>query len=170
MEYTCTQCNIVFDSKDHKYDRKRRGIHNSFCSRDCFQTYHYNNRLCVTRQCGWCNKEVVRKLKEFKKSKSKLAFCGKSCAASYNNTKKRQSRRSKCETMLFDLLRNRFPNLSMNYSDKTLIPGYEIDITFPEIPLGIEWNGIVHYKPIYGKAKLSKNTREGCRKIETCTR
>ncbi len=31
-----------------------------------------------------------------------------------------------------------------------------IIITIPEISLGIEWNGIVHYKPIYGKLKLAK--------------
>jgi hypothetical protein len=35
-----------------------------------------------------------------------------------------------------------------------MLEGYEVDIAFPTINLGIEWNGIVHFKPIYGQAKL----------------
>ncbi len=37
-----------------------------------------------------------------------------------------------------------------------MLDGYEVDIAIPELNLGIEWNGIVHFKPIYGQAKLTK--------------
>jgi len=37
-----------------------------------------------------------------------------------------------------------------------MLDGYEIDIAIPELEIGIEWNGIVHFKPIYGKRKLSR--------------
>ena len=36
-----------------------------------------------------------------------------------------------------------------------MLDGYEVDIAIPDLNLGIEWNGIIHYKPIYGQAKLS---------------
>lgn len=35
-----------------------------------------------------------------------------------------------------------------------MLDGFEIDIAIPSLNFGIEWNGIVHFKPIYGEAKL----------------
>lgn len=37
-----------------------------------------------------------------------------------------------------------------------MLDGYEADIVIPAIKLAIEWNGIVHFKPIYGQTKLNK--------------
>ncbi len=37
-----------------------------------------------------------------------------------------------------------------------MLDGYEIDIAISDLNLGIEWNGIVHFKPIYGQDKLNK--------------
>ena len=39
---------------------------------------------------------------------------------------------------------------------KTLLDGLEVDIAIPVLKLAIEWNGIVHFKPIYGKTKLAR--------------
>ena len=33
---------------------------------------------------------------------------------------------------------------------------FEIDIAIPDLMIGIEWNGIVHFKPIYGQTKLTR--------------
>lgn len=41
-------------------------------------------------------------------------------------------------------------------NDKTMLGGLELDIAIPSINIGIEWNGIVHFKPIYGQAKLTR--------------
>lgn len=69
---------------------------------------------------------------------------------------KRNSRRSKVEKALFDLLEAEFPQHHFYANDKTMLDGFEVDIAVPDLNLGIEWNGIVHFKPIYGQEKLSK--------------
>ena len=58
--------------------------------------------------------------------------------------------------MLCELLVEEYPKLKIIPNDKNMLNGYEADIAIPEINLAIEWNGIVHYKPIYGNKKLSK--------------
>ena len=40
-------------------------------------------------------------------------------------------------------------------NDKEMLGGYEADIAIPSLKLCIEWNGIVHYEPIYGTKKLN---------------
>ena len=94
--------------------------------------------------------------KEINKSKHHRLFCNNSCAASFNNHLKRKSRRSKVEIKLFHLLQTEFPDLDLLPTNKTLLDGYEVDIACPSLKLGIEWNGIVHFKPIYGEAKLTR--------------
>ena len=83
-------------------------------------------------------------------------FCDHSCSASYNNRLKRKSRRSACEQKLLDLLRAHFPDLHFEPNDKAMLDGLEIDIAIPDLMIGIEWNGIVHFKPIYGQTKLTR--------------
>jgi hypothetical protein len=96
---------------------------------------------------------VKKSLSQFKKCNN--FYCSRSCAISCNNTKRRKSRRSKCEIMLYELLVKEFPTIEIISNDKTLLNGYEIDIAIPSLKLGVEWNGIVHYQPIYGEQKLS---------------
>lgn len=143
----CKTCNIIFKKIRHKDSIDH------FCTSKCYNNYR-NDKQSVVRPCCWCNKEVKRELSEVKKSKSGNIFCGSSCAASFNNTKKRKSKRSKMEIMLFNMLKTEFPKLQILPNDKELLEGYEVDIALPEINLAIEWNGIVHYEPIYGSKKL----------------
>lgn len=133
----------INDTYKNQYDH--------YCSKECKKNHTSKS---ITLPCGWCQKDKTITLAEFKKSKSGLAFCNKSCSASYNNTLKRKSRRSKCEKMLFELLINEYPNLTIINNDKILLDGYECDISIPDLKLAIEWNGIVHFKPIYGQTKL----------------
>lgn len=58
------------------------------------------------------------------------------------------------EKALFDLLVNTFPNLEIIANDRKTLDGLEIDIFIPKLQLAIEWNGIVHFKPIFGEEKL----------------
>jgi sialic acid synthase SpsE len=37
-----------------------------------------------------------------------------------------------------------------------MLDGYEADVAIPSLKLAIEWNGIVHFKPIYSQTKLDK--------------
>ena len=150
-ELKCEHCNKQGKRtlKDRPGLKKWKGL--SFCNKDCKNAF-YNT--CVTKNCGWCNNNVVRVLSQCQKSTSGLIFCNRSCSVSYNNTQKRKSRRSKCEILLFELLTQKYPQIEILPNDKTLFNGYEIDIAIPSLNLAIEWNGIVHFKPIYGQDKL----------------
>jgi len=161
---TCTCCGIEFTrpTRCHpKHHPKWKGKH--FCSVKC---RHLSQVTSITQPCGWCNKSVTRNLAEAKGSASGLLFCNNSCSASYSNTKRRKSRRSKCEVMLFDLLSKEFPNVTMLPNDKTMLDGLEVDIAIPDIQLAIEWNGIVHFKPIYGQSKLDRIQNIDKQKLE----
>ena len=134
--------------KGHRSDKE-------FCSKECFYKFRTDN-FTITGNCDWCNKEIVHKLCESQKSKSGRHFCSLSCSASYNNTQKRLSKRSKCEIMLFDLLKEKYTSLDLVANGKKMLEGMECDIEIASLSLAIEWNGIVHYKPIYGEEKLRK--------------
>lgn len=133
--------------------KKGKAIKNEFCSLEC-SAKHKTTKKIVT--CSWCNKKFKKKLGEIAKSKSGLSFCDKSCSASFNNTRKRKSKRSKCEIMLFELIERKYKDLKLIPNDKEMLSGFEVDIAIPSLNLAIEWNGIVHYKPIYGDDKFSK--------------
>lgn len=150
----CDHCKQPFE-RELKQRCKDQAKHRQhlFCSKKCFSLFH---TLSIETQCGNCNKQVSRRPKEIKSSKSGKVFCCQSCAASHNNRLKRKSRRSKCEKKLFDMLVQEFPNLDFLANDKSMLGGLEADIAIPSLKLAIEWNGIVHFKPIYGLKKFNR--------------
>jgi hypothetical protein len=107
---------------------------------------------------------VIKRPIDLKKMRNGRGFCSRSCAVSFNNKLKRKSRRSKVEVKFFQLLCARFPDLTMLPNDKTLIPGLETDIAIPSLKIAVEWNGIVHFEPIYGHEKLSAIQRKDAEK------
>lgn len=58
------------------------------------------------------------------------------------------------EKALFEMLIENFHDLEIIANDRKTLDGLEIDIFIPKLRLAIEWNGIVHFKPIYGEEKL----------------
>jgi len=68
------------------------------------------------------------------------------------------------EKKLIVLIKKRFPNLKLIPNDKIMLDGLEVDIGIPSLNLGIEWNGIVHFKPIYGQDKLTKIQQNDAKK------
>lgn len=65
-----------------------------------------------------------------------------------------------------NLLVKEFPNLKILPNDKTMLDGLEADIAIPSLKLAIEWNGIVHFKPIYGQQKLDKVKNKDTEKLK----
>ena len=150
MLTNCNYCNKLFNKKKCHINRSK----NNFCNRNCYNQYKLN--LKIETYCALCNKQLYRTPHEIKCSKSGNQFCCKSHAAFYNNKRRKKSRRSKIEIKFFNTLQNMFPNIKMLPNDKTMLDGYEVDVAIPELRLAIEWNGMVHFKPIYGEEKLSK--------------
>ena len=165
---TCKHCKKVVDRESkQKYKQHDKSRKNTFCSQKCVHAY-YN--LSITQSCRQCGNPVKRALGQFRKSQSGNIFCDKSCACSFNNTQKRKSRRSKCEIYLIELLQGKYPNLDILATDKKLLDGYEVDIAIPSIGLAIEWNGIVHFKPIYGQVKLNKIQKRDAEKLKIASK
>ncbi len=156
----CDQCGKKFWRTEYEF---KRGKHN-FCSRKC---HALSTRRRININCGKCEKLLTnRKPGELKDSKSGYLFCNKSCSVSYNNTLKRKSRRSKIEIKLFNLLQNKYSNLDILANDKKMLNGLETDIAIPSLKLAIEWNGIIHFKPIYGKKTLNKVQKKDKEKLK----
>lgn len=161
VEITCDFC----DKKIQKTNSELKRYSNHFCSQKCNRQHQVMGDTIKTT-CFNCNKEITRQKSQATKSKTGNYFCSKSCAATFNNKLKRKSLRSKIEIKLYNSLVKEFPNLNILPNDKTMLDGLEIDIAIPELKLGIEWNGIVHFKPIYGQDKLNKIQSKDAEKLK----
>ena len=164
IQLKCEYCQKIFkrESKNQPKYKKRT---KAYCSKKCSYS-HYTQLNTVISNCGFCNKQITRMLSQSKKSKSGKSFCNQSCAASYNNKLKRKSRRSKIEAKFYNLIVKEFPNLNILANDKTMLDGLEADIAIPSLKLAVEWNGIVHFKPIYGQTKLDKVQNKDAEKLK----
>lgn len=150
----CYQCeNIFFKSKYTIQQALNPNCRtkNQFCSYECKQKF-FNKRQTI--KCKNCNIEFEKSQSEIIKSTNH--FCSNSCSSTYNNKNKTTGyRRSKLEIWLEEQLTNIYPNLLIEYNNKTAI-GSELDIYIPTLNLAIELNGIFHYEPIYGVNKLNQ--------------
>jgi hypothetical protein len=168
VEKTCFNCekNFITDDRFIKYALKMGGKNpGCFCCNACRGVY-YNKEL--TLQCGWCNKTIIVKNNQHKKSKSGKSFCSKSCAAKYNNTHKTTgNRRSKLEIWLEEKLTELYENLEIKFNHKNAINS-ELDIYIPSLNIAFELNGIFHYEPIYGSDKLASIKNNDTRKFQAC--
>jgi len=167
IQLQCACCNKIFNRSLALYKHRKYGkcdrYKNTFCTSQCQHKFKIKQ---IKVKCGFCGKELKRRPKEIKKSKSGNSFCGSSCAAKYNNQFKRQSRRSQIEVKFYNLLAKEFPQLNILPNDKNMLSGLEVDIAIPSLKLAIEWNGIVHFKPIYGKNKLDKVQQIDAKKLK----
>ena len=156
MKVICKNCEIIFNKSSYEM---KRSPNKHFCSRKCHINYHRSKSI----YCSTCKIQIYRKLSTINISNN---FCSRKCAAIFNNKLRRKSRRSKCEILLFNLLSTAFPQLLILANDKTLLNGLEVDIAIPELKLAIEWNGIIHFKPIYGIEKLLKIQQKDKEKLQ----
>lgn len=159
----CDYCKKNFNRPLKVHNQNLKLYKNLFCSLAC-QNLHRRER--IQTNCGFCNKLIETTSGELKKSKSGKSFCNRSHAASYNVKLKRKSRRSKIEIKFFNSLVKEFPNLDILPNDKTMLDGLEVDVAIPSLKLAIEWNGIVHFKPIYGQTKLDKIQNKDTEKLK----
>ncbi len=169
IDLKCDFCGKDFKRTLTNYNHRRKKYSHRykhvFCNNICCNKYKSKNNT-TTAKCGFCKKKVTRRNNQVKKSKSEKIFCNSSCAASYNNKLRRKSRRSKIEIKFYNLLVKEFPNLDILPNDKTMLDGLEVDVAIPSLKLAIEWNGIVHFKPIYGTEKLDKIQNKDTEKLK----
>lgn len=146
-----------------KYGFKVGRINCIYCCNKC------KYKHCKVKvRCTGCNKEIIKRKTEIKKSKSGNSFCSRSCSTTYNNKNKTNgTRRSKLEKYIEEQLTILYPNLEIIFNDKETISS-ELDIYIPSLKLAFELNGIFHYEPIYGEDKLNQIQNNDERKFQLC--
>lgn len=133
------------------------------CSQKCINEQKIKKVTVICNQCG----------KEFKKHPSQLklypiSYCSVSCASKFTNSHKTTgNNRSKLETWIEEQLTYLYPNLPIEYNNRSAINA-ELDIYIPSLKLAFEINGIFHYEPIFGVDKLNKTQNNDKRKIQAC--
>jgi len=164
ISHNCSHCNKKYEQRIKYYHNSlKRGQEKFYCSKECC------DQSQITRQeviCFQCNKNFFKRLSQIKKTKNN--FCCKSCAATYNNTHKTTGTRvSKLEVWLAEQLLLLYPELEFHFNRKDAINS-ELDIYIPSMKLAFELNGIFHYEPIFGEAKLSQINNNDQRKFQAC--
>lgn len=81
----CDVCETEFERKQSVIDvSTRRGQTKHYCSKRCSDAAHVKDR--VTISCAKCGKEIQRRNKDTKRSRSGRQFCSRSCAIAFNNS------------------------------------------------------------------------------------
>lgn len=140
-------------------------VKNVFCNHSC--AANFNNSLrpkklkqqkkckstvnVVEHTCINCGEVSIIPIRDSFKKK----FCSGSCRNAINN-KIIRGTRSKVEKAFEAAVKTSFSDLKFNCNDRQILNGLELDFYFPEIRLGIEFNGIWHLKPIRGEEMLQK--------------
>ncbi len=134
-----------------------------FCSIEC-KNNHFKTKIKIN--CTNCDIEFEKFYNQIKNSVNH--FCSRSCSASYNNKNKTTgNRRSKLEIWLEKQLITIYPNLPIDFNQKSAI-GSELDIHIPSLNIAFELNGIFHYEPIYGINKLDQIQSNDASKSKIC--
>lgn len=135
---------------------------------------HKNKKVYVT--CKNCNIVFLKLYNEAKRYTNN--YCTRSCAAIYNNKHRTHGGNvSKLELYLQKelitqnnkgsyLLHNN--KLLLDFNNRLMCNGYELDIYIPNLKLAFEINGIFHYKPIFGQDKLNNIIRKDVLKNKLC--
>lgn len=161
----CYHCSNTF-LKKKKYITSELNLNKGeikFCSQKCTKEFNITKK---SLNCTNCGNQFYKHLNQIKKTKNH--FCSSSCGVTYNNKhKKHGTRRSKLELWIEGQLTHLYPDLRIDFNKKDTI-GSELDIYIPSINLAIEFNGIFHYEPIFGKDKLGKIQENDQSKSKIC--
>jgi len=97
IKVKCAFCKKEFFREKGRYNEAKKFGWNQYCSKKCQDKAKITK---VEKVCGNpnCNNKISRKLNQFKRSKSGLIFCSRSCAAITNNKKypKRKAKMGTC--------------------------------------------------------------------------
>lgn len=166
LAFECYQCKDIFYIT-RREAKQALNKNNSYEAKFCSQLCSKNNRQKREKvNCAHCQKELIKKTCEIKKTKNH--FCSLSCSATYNNTHKTHgTRRSKLEIYLEEKLKFLYPEIHFDFNKKDAINS-ELDIYIPSFKLAFELNGIYHYEPIHGQEKLAQTQNNDKRKFQAC--
>lgn len=164
---TCNQC-----KKQHTVKKRCniiKGLNENFtpakffCSNKCSSL---NNITAHSVSCLQCTKEFT-KIHAYV-IKFPNHFCSSSCAATYNNARRKTGyRRSKLEVYVEENLTKLYPDINFETNNRSAT-NYELDFYFPELNLAIEINGPCHYKQIYSEKQFQRIQKADKEKAQQC--
>lgn len=162
---------------------------NHFCSTNCSAKYWNAIRYPVKNRripkpfkpvvkveliCSTCSKKFYRYPSSLQPITNGCRFCSNSCKAIYaNKTWNRKPRfginKSRCETILKEIILKAFPTINVLENDRTTLPGsLEFDLYIPDKKVGIELNGPCHYIPLFGNNALKTTQNNDLQKMKFC--
>jgi hypothetical protein len=133
---------------------------------------HISNKVETT--CSTCSKKFYRYPSSLPPTTNNCRFCSRSCQAIYANKTWNKSPRfginkSRCETILKDIILAEFPTINILENDRSTLPGsLEFDIYIPSKKIGIELNGPCHFIPIFGADALKTTRNHDQIKLKFC--
>ena len=183
----CNQCHAKIIKTLHEYKSSDRHFCNASCSATYWNAKKYpveNRYIPIPRvpaekvelTCATCSKKFI-KYKSYIISvpvANGCRFCSKSCQAIYANRTWNKSGRfginkSRCETILRDIILKEFPNINLTENNRKIVPNsLELDLYFPDKKIAIELNGPCHYIPMFGSDELNKTKNKDLLKIKFC--
>lgn len=150
----CVVCNKTFYVSPKLITdqfKQNRLSNNRYCSIQCAGV---DKRNRVKTTCANCGKELeVRESLLHDRN-----FCNRECKYAYERLHPNYVSRSRMELLVEKMLTLAFPNLEVNYNNRELLNGIELDVYIPELRLAIEINGGYHYKVVDGDTKAYERT------------
>lgn len=193
----CDLCNKEFIRREHEIKKSNKHFCSQSCSAKYWNSIKYpiKNRYIPTPRkytidpstkkkqfvskkiqltCSTCSAIFYRYPSNVLPNKYNVRFCSNSCQAIYANKTWNKSPRfgvnkSRCETILKNIILTEFPFIIIKENDRTIIPNsLELDLYLPEKKIAIELNGPCHYIPMFGSDELNKTQNKDLLKIKYC--
>jgi hypothetical protein len=142
----CDFCNKEINNRPRAWIRHET----CFCDKACEGNYRKNR---IINKCTICETEIETTPTSNKKT------CSKKCFKEHLKRKYIERpivKRSYLEVFIAHMIDKNFPELKYIPNDRELLDGFEIDLYFPELKIGVECSGPYHYQNIYGEDELKK--------------
>lgn len=134
-----------------------------YCSRACRDKGTQDR---VTVKCANCGKELKRQRYELD-VKDKF-FCNTECMYEWLRNNPREitgGNRSKLEKLIEYLITDLLPDVKVEYNNRQVLHGLELDQYYPEFNVGVEINGGWHFMPLGGSDQLKLVKEHDAKKV-----
>ena len=135
-----------------------------YCSRAC-RDKGTQDRVTVT--CANCGKKLERQRYELD-VKEKF-FCDRECMFEWLRNNPREITggvRSKLEKLIEYLITELLPNVKVEYNNRQILHGLELDQYYPDFNVGVEINGGWHFLPLGGDDQLELVQNHDIKKVK----
>ena len=181
----CSYCKKEIIKIKNQFEKSNTHFCSSSCSAKYWNNIYHpieNRKIIIPKKpaekveliCATCSKIFIKYKSALQPIVNNVRFCSRSCQAIYaNKTWNRSPRfginKSRCETILKNIILVSLPNLNIKENDRTIIPnGLELDLYIPEKNVAIELNGPCHFIPLFGDVELQKTQNKDLIKMKYC--